>query len=492
MDLCRVSFPRGKSIEVESGTLLLEAAVLAGVIIDAPCGGRGTCKKCKIKIAGKEVLACQTKVNSDLKVAVPEQSKPTISKVVKANEQNPHGAVIDLGTTTLAVSLLDLKSKKGIAFSSFNNPQTILGADVISRISYTLEKKAGLDRLNSLIIRTLEEMLTELLAVSGLSPKNLEKIVIAGNAPMQHILLKESVETLARTPFFPRIKKAYKGKAKALGFKNFADAKIFVFPNIAGFVGGDALADIIKSKIYKTSEISLLLDIGTNTEIVLGNSDRLLCASAAAGPALEGAKISMGMRAEPGAIDKVFVREGNLSFSTISNDLPVGICGSGLVDATAASLNLGLIDYTGRIKSGNKIKISKNIFLTQGDIRELQLAKGAIASGIEILIKEYGIRKDDIKTIFLAGAFGNYLNPKSALRIGLLPEISSAKIEPIEDAVLEGAKAILFSGEGKMLVAELSDKVRHIDLSSHPDFQKKFIKALNFPEGVNYEQGSLL
>jgi len=478
--LCKVSFPQGKSIEVKSGTSLLEAAALAGIIIDAPCGGHGTCKKCKIKIAGKEALACQTKVNSDLKVRVPQQSKPRILRLLRANRENPHGAVIDLGTTTLAISLLDLKSKKEIAFISFNNPQAILGADVISRISYALEKKEGLDRLNSLVIRALEEMLRELLMVSALSSKSLRKIMIAGNAPMQHILLKESVETLSRAPFAPRIKKAYKGKAKTLGFENFGDVKIFIFPNIAGFVGGDALADIIKSKIYKTSEISLLLDIGTNTEIVLGNSDRLLCASAAAGPALEGARISMGMRAETGAIDKVFVREGNFSFSTISNDSPVGICGSGLVDAVAASLDLGLIDYTGRIKKGNKIKISKSISLTQGDIRELQLAKGAIASGIEILIKEYGIKKEDIKTIFLAGAFGNYLNPESALRIGMVPEISSAKIVPVEDAVLEGAKEILFSRKNERIISELPHKVKHIDLSSHPDFQEKFIKALNF------------
>jgi len=416
----------------------------------------------------------------------------------------PLGAAFDLGTTTVAGTLFQLDSGKALAREGRLNPQSPYGADVISRIQFASQSPQNLETLRSVIADCINEILTELCSSSGIAIDQVGYITLAGNTTMQHLFLGVSPDFLPTAPYVPVFRDRLLMHAREAGIRTHPGARLFVFPAIGGFVGGDTVSDLLVAGLSRSNELSLLVDIGTNGEIVLGNADRILATSAAAGPAFEGRNISCGMRAEPGAVDRVMIGE-DLFPHTIDDKPAVGICGSGLIDLVSELLNLGMIDVSGRFNpdgsrenraisrrfektdQGYRLLLAekergagRDIFLLQSDIRELQLAKGAIATAVQLLLKEYGAEVGDIEKIYVAGAFGNYISPEAALKIGLLPGVGEGKIHFIGNAALAGAAHALLSGDLRMRAGEIAGNVEFIELAGRKDFQDVFAESMLF------------
>ncbi|MEA2084516.1 MAG: ASKHA domain-containing protein [Thermodesulfobacteriota bacterium] len=419
-----------------------------------------------------------------------------------------YGLVFDLGTTTLVGKLINLLDGAEIAVKSQLNSQIRHGTNVISRLQYVKDHAAGLDSMHDILTENLNDITRGLLEVAGLSTSDIFVVIAGGNTTMQHFLLKLPPDGIAEAPFAPILTDGMRVKAAEVGLDLHPEAQLFTMPMKSGYIGGDLISTVLASgAVEQEDEIILGLDIGTNAEIFLGNRKRMLTCSAAAGPAFEGARISHGMIATDGAIEAVYYENDKLNYRDISNIKPKGLCGSGLVDLVAVLVKIGIIDKEGLIvhpKENNTGKIfsrvidcdgvnsflvataqesyhNKPIYLTQKDVRELQLAKSAIAAGVEILISDYGIRLDDINRICLAGALGNYVNPLSALRIGLLPPVNPDIIVPLGNAASYGSSMALLSKYYWQMANELGDSIEHIELSSRLDFNDYFVEFLNFP-----------
>jgi len=443
---------------------------------------------------------------SDFKITCVFSNGELISVEKGDTSKQIYGVAFDIGTTTLVGTLLDLSTGKDIAVSSRMNPQVIYGDDVISRINYVINNEKGLQELHDRLVETMNEMIGELAQAANIKRENIYKITVAGNSTMQHLFLNITPESLGSIPFVPVLKEGLEVKAKRMGIEINPDGMAFVLPNIAGFVGGDTVAVMLATQLYKGKKLMLAIDIGTNGEIVLGNEDRLISASTAAGPAFEGARIGQGMRASTGAIEKVVISD-DVYVNVIDNAPPIGICGTGLIDAVAEMLKYGIIDESGRILSksslngrvpaeilkriverdgsNNFILVEESescppIFITQRDVRELQLAKGAIYAGIKILESELGIGDDDIDEVLLAGAFGNFIRRENARAIGLIPDLPLEKIKFIGNAASSGAKLVLLSENLRLKVEEISKNTEYIELSSCVDFQDEFASAMFF------------
>lgn len=515
------------------GELLLRQ----GIYIDQPCGGTGLCGKCRVIISGtipeptsKEKiifsreelssgfrLACQTKASGDMKITIPAQDSQSI-KVLDTFENsnntgtacrldNGSGIAVDIGTTTIVAYLVDLGTGMTLAASSAINPQTSFGADVISRISYIGDDPEKLSELQRAVMKQINVLIKEVFSKTGRKPSAKDSIVVAGNTTMEHILAGISPESIGKSPFKPQFYDSIEFDASELGIEAENDVKVKLMPNIHGFVGGDIVSGIIYSGMHNTDELSLLIDIGTNNEMAFGNCDFMLCCSAAAGPALEGAKIKMGMRAAPGAIDSVKINGSGIKITTINDMPPLGICGSGLVDAISELLKAGVITKSGRFAKKEDIPAANlserltgthgkdisfviaregehgqnpEIVLIQKDIREIQLAKGAIAAGVEILLNLAGKKLDDIKNVYLAGAFGNYIDIENAVRISILPDVARERIHPIGNSAGAGACLMLKDPSLWDTAANIIKKAEHIELASHKDFQEIFIGNMSF------------
>ncbi len=443
---------------------------------------------------------------SDFKITCVFSNGELISVEKGDTSKQIYGVAFDIGTTTLVGTLLDLSTGKDIAVSSRMNPQVIYGDDVISRINYVINNEKGLQELHDRLVETMNEMIGELAQAANIKRENIYKITVAGNSTMQHLFLNITPESLGSIPFVPVLKEGLEVKAKRMGIEINPDGMAFVLPNIAGFVGGDTVAVMLATQLYKGKKLMLAIDIGTNGEIVLGNEDRLISASTAAGPAFEGARIGQGMRASTGAIEKVVISD-DVYVNVIDNAPPIGICGTGLIDAVAEMLKYGIIDESGRILSksslngrvpaeilkriverdgsNNFILVEESescppIFITQRDVRELQLAKGAIYAGIKILESELGIGDDDIDEVLLAGAFGNFIRRENARAIGLIPDLPLEKIKFIGNAASSGAKLVLLSENLRLKVEEISKNTEYIELSNRIDFQDEFASAMFF------------
>jgi uncharacterized 2Fe-2S/4Fe-4S cluster protein (DUF4445 family) len=419
------------------------------------------------------------------------------------------GLVFDLGTTTLVGKLIDLNSGVEVAAVSRLNSQVKYGSDVISRLKFIKSNRGGLSKINKLLVQDLIGITERLLEVEGLRQRDIFIAVAAGNTTMQHILLKIDPGSIAGAPFAPVLTDGLVIKANDIGLGLHPEALLYVIPVKSGYIGGDLISMIIASgAAEQEKQIILGLDLGTNGEIFLGNRSRLMTCSAAAGPALEGARISSGMTARTGAIEGVRTEGGRLLYRTIGNIKSKGLCGSGLVDLTAVLLHCGIIDREGLIcqqpadaenalgerviqkddifdflvASPKESYDQRNIYLTQRDVRELQLAKGAVAAGIEILMKEMQIGINDIDRIYLAGALGNYINPYSAMRIGMIPTVDVEKIKSLGNAASTGASMVLLSKSYWQKTIELSRSISYIELSIHPEFTEHFINNLDFPD----------
>ncbi len=423
-----------------------------------------------------------------------------------------YGIAFDIGTTTIVGRLLDLNTGEDLAVASAMNPQVVYGDDVVSRINLVTTSKDGLEKLNECVIGVINELIAQLVDKSQVGAKDIYKMTVVGNTCMHHLFFSLDPTHLALAPYVSVVEEPVRARARELGIKINPCASVYSLPNIAGFVGADTVGVILASAIYEDDEIRLTIDIGTNGEIVLGSSKRLISCSTAAGPAFEGAHIKFGMRAAAGAINHIFDSGDDIAITTIGDVPAQGICGSGLVDAVAVLITKRIIDETGRIcdpddppeglspawrerivegENGSSFilikkeesQLNEPIVLTQRDVREVQLAKGAILSGIQILKEELGIDDDDIHEVLLAGAFGNYIDRQSARIIGLLPsQIPLERIKSIGNAAGVGAKIALLSKKERERAEQVTQDVEYIELCGHANFQNVFMESMFFPD----------
>ena len=462
-------------VQVPAGTTVLQAMIAAGLRADAPCGGKGTCGKCRVQLDGQEVLACQTVVDRDLTVQVPQARDLKILTGGEAAAVQPDGTdayvlAVDVGTTTVAACLLDGLSGRVLAEASCANPQSKFGADVISRIEYALG--AGTDALQACIGQALEQLAAEAAEQAGILPEAITAAAIVGNTAMHHLLLGIDPRPLVTPPYMPAVRDA---------MELDRNCRVRILPNIAGFVGGDTVGCMTACGFDHLEELTLLIDIGTNGEMVLADQTRRIACSTAAGPAFEGAKISCGMRGAAGAVDRVWLEDGAVRYHVLGETAPVGLCGSGLLDLVAALLDLGVLDDTGYLEGG-AYELCDHVVLTQKDVREVQLAKAAIRAGIELMAEKMGAEVAQIRKVCLAGAFGNYMNPASACRIGMIPPVLESRIVPVGNAACEGAKRCALSAAEFARSRKLAADTEFLELAGMPQFQDSYVDALAFEE----------
>ena len=529
-------------------TTILEYCRSHGIAgIETPCGGKGTCGKCKVTVAKpyyKDVLACQTKICDGMEIIVGRKESTgtgTVGQNIqtasnagysidkedsmvvltnggnvseKFNEHVNRNVVLnedtlaacDIGTTTVVCYLIDKETGQIISTRSGANPQRRFGADVLSRIDAAAraddndKANGGLQMMKTQIVSLLNGWISEMLTECGRT--KVSRFSVAGNTVMCHLLMGISPEKMGKAPFLPDEYFGREYNPLDIGLENCQT--MIIFPAVSGFVGGDITAGMMET--VNCNELTLYLDIGTNGEMALGKGDRYVCCATAAGPAFEGAQIELGMPASKGAVDKVWLEGRRIKYSVIGNDRPVGLCGSGLIDALAVLLKAGIIDENGTILSGQElpilfrsyvfeveaeetaqstepslaVHIAPGVYITQEDIRKLQLAKGAIAAGIEVLFKEYGCKPCDLDILTFAGGFGNYIDKASAAAIGLFPQELLDKAKEVGNAAGNGAVSAALSQEAWERALDISGDMRYIELASYPHFNEMYVEHMNF------------
>jgi len=587
-----------RPVRVPYGVTLFDAASWNGIAIDSTCGGHGTCKKCRIRIADEPPaptsldiraysaeelragwrLACRAAATRDTAVEVPplttrpkaatvgvgrqvilrpavvkrylELAEPTLRDqatdlervLAELDDLEPRaelavlktlgrtlreadykitavvvddvliaaepgdttarrfGIAFDLGTTTVVATLLDLSTGTPVAVDSMLNKQQPFGADVITRISATMLDPGALDKLRELAQETLAELAAAVCEAGQVDPYEVYEVAVAGNATMTHLVLGIDPEPLGMAPFIMSTRLYPEVLAADLGITAHPRARAVVFPAFGAYVGGDITAGLLASGMDRDPRVRLFVDIGTNCEIVLGNRDWLLATAAPAGPAFEGAAIRCGMRAAEGAIEVVTMTPDGLELKVIGDIPAAGLCGSGLVDAVTGLVRLGLLDSSGRFVPADEalarapalagrlttvgqervFMLADGVYLSQRDVRELQFAKAAIATGWRILLEEAGLTEADVKQVLLAGSFGSYLAPASAIRIGLVPAVPVQRVVPAGNVAGEGAKMALLSLRERAGALALLEEVRYVELSDRADFNDRFIGQLSF------------
>ena len=612
--LVKVVFePDGREVFVPAGTLLSKAAAAAGQAVEMPCGGLGTCGKCKVQVSGvldepdstqrrslskQEIasgfrLACHTRIIGELRVAIPETSRSMVQKIlshgvlreceilsdttkvycelvppslederaeferlaahlaardiklcpslgiarklskamraanykltavisgddliaVEPGDTTSHcyGIAYDLGSTTIVGYLMDLNTGAELGVSAVMNPQMIYGDDLIARINFATTQENGDRILQEAAVDALGRIADSLAQAAGISLEHVYKVSVVGNTCMTHLLLGIDVASLGQSPYVPTISSDLTVTAGELSLSFSSEARVTVLPNVAGFVGSDLVGVLLSNMSEDDGRTRLAVDIGTNGEMALLHNGKTYVCSAAAGPAFEGAGISCGMRGGAGAIDSVKIGE-TVEISTIESKRPLGICGSGLVDAVAQMLDAGIIDETGRmllpseaddlppavrkrlIESENGVQFilatsdesgtGEAITLTSADIRHLQLAKGSIHAAIQTLIRTAGTTDDELSEIMLAGAFGNYIGVESAIRIGLIPHVAKEKVISIGNAAGAGARLALLSDQEMKFARELAASAIHLELALSPDYQMELMERMMFPSDI--------
>ena len=429
-------------------------------------------------------LSCQCSAESDLTLEMAQWEAAILidDTSLRITPKTGFGVAVDVGTTTVVAQLLDLSSGNVLGVKTALNPQARHGADIMSRVSYAVTEGQH-RKLTDAIRKQVAKMIADLLEGASVDRGALSHVTLVGNTVMHHIFCDIDLEPLSHYPFESLHLEGTALDPTALGWDLTPSPRIEFLPCIGGFVGSDVLAGVFAKQIHLSDDLVVLVDLGTNGEIVVGNRSRLLSASTAAGPAFEGARIYMGMRASTGAVSEVHVRDGRLECHVLGNVTPRGICGSGLVDAVASALQIGLILPGGRLADrSNSLMLCPPVKISQTDIRELQLAKGAIAAGIRILLREFGAAPEEVTKIYLAGAFGNYVNIPSAGRIGLLT-FDPDRITPSGNTALLGAKMALFSEPAEF--SSLASRIEHITLSEKPDFQDIYVEEMMFPAQAN-------
>jgi uncharacterized 2Fe-2S/4Fe-4S cluster protein (DUF4445 family) len=418
-----------------------------------------------------------------------------------------YGLAVDIGTTTVVCTVVDLNTGSDMAVASSLNTQAVHGADVISRINYSVENERGLDELGDRVTQVIRQITESACTEASVNPNNVYEVTVVGNTTMAHLFLKLPVRNLALLPYVAVVSDPVEVTASQLGLEVNPNANVYVLPNIAGFVGADTVGVILASALHQSDSIKLAIDIGTNGEVMLGSRERLLTCSCAAGPAFEGATITHGMRAAPGAVERVQLDDRPIC-SVIKGGQPTGICGSGLIDVMAEMLRLGIIDGTGRMSAADDLgpnvtpglreylsrsdeygphlilsrSNGREVVITQKDVRQVQLAKGAIMAGVRILMNTLGVQSEDISEVLLAGAFGNYIRKENAIRLGLIPEFPLDKVKFIGNAAAVGAKMALISREAREDAKRISENTDYVELAMDANFQNEFMEAMSFPE----------
>jgi uncharacterized 2Fe-2S/4Fe-4S cluster protein (DUF4445 family) len=513
----------GKEAELVEGRTILSYLQELGIDINASCGGEGKCGQCLIEVEcapgtlsdkteaeNKFVhedtcrLACLARVlktDEHIYVRVPRRTYYVLeSGEYKEIALEPfvhiegervfcesedigeytgaiYGIALDIGTTTLAVYLIDLESGKVSSVISKGNPQAKYGNNVISRIEFARKGQGILEQEIRTAANELIATMTE--------PSKVCEMVVVGNPVMRDLFFGYSVESLGKSPYEPLSVKPVSKTAKELGLEANPEARVYGLPLIGSFVGADALAVVLATEMYKSEsdKICMAIDIGTNTEIALGNKDRLIATSCAAGPAFEGAGIACGIGGVSGAIKEVKIENfGEVKYKTIDNAaVPVGVCGSGLIDALAELLDKKLIDGRGKFYGAEKeFRIAEGIKLLEKDIDQLNLAKTAVAVGIKVLLRRYGVEFEDIDSIFLAGGFVNFTNTEHAIRIGLLPDVERGKVKKVGNAAIEGARQALISKTKREDAEAVAKRIEHIKLEEEDNFMGLFVSELYF------------
>jgi uncharacterized 2Fe-2S/4Fe-4S cluster protein (DUF4445 family) len=579
-----------KETRVPAGTTLFDGASWNGVAIDSTCGGHGTCKKCKVRVASGEQaissvdprafspaelkagwrLACRAEAEADLVVEVPplqtrpkaalvgvgrhvilrpavqkrylELTEPTLEDQVSDLERvlqamddveprvplellrslgrtlrdadwhvtavlvddvlvdveagdttaRRHAIAFDLGTTTVVATLLDLETGQPAAVSSMLNAQQPFGADVITRISATMMDPTALDMLRARAHETLMTLTSEVCDEAGVDPAEVYEIVVAGNMTMLQLALGIDPEPLSMAPFTIIARRLPEAKATDFGVSVHERAPAVLFPALGAYVGPDIVAGILATGLTLDKRTRLFIDVGTNSEIVLGSSARALATAAPAGPAFEAAQIRCGMRAAEGAIEGVRIVDGEVELTVIGDVEAVGLCGSGLVDAVAELVGAGILDHSGRFVLGSSPRLGKigeenvfylhdDVFLSQRDVRELQFAKASIATGWQILCNDMGVDPTEISQVLLGGSFGSYLTAASAVKIGLVPKLPLARIVAAGNVAGEGAKIAALSVTERAAAVAVLGEVDYVELSGRGDFNDLFIDQLSFP-----------
>ena len=472
--------PQKQNIQAWSGETLLAVLRRADLIQDAPCGGNGTCGKCKVTVDGKECLACQTPVDRDMTVTLPPRQQSVILTDGISYELSTGGGVclaIDIGTTTVAAYLLE--NGQVLATKSRKNPQSSFGADVISRLRHAIREQK--DTLTA-AIQNCVTSITEILLTKA-NKAHIDIVCVVGNPAMQQLFLGMPVDNLVTPPFSPLLTNTQTidgGQVIPL----WSGARLLIVPNISGYIGADTVACVLATGIDKAEKTALLIDIGTNGEMVLGNRERMVACATAAGPALEGAGIHHGMQAAPGAVDHV---DTDFRCHVIGDGKATGICGSGLLDAVAAALHRGLLNERGRVlNDSHTLPLTDCISLTQEDIRQFQQAKGAIAAGIQMMAAHLDISLSDIDTVYLAGAFGTFLDPHAACRTGLIPAELEDKIVSIGNAAGSGAKIMACSYDAFAHTDRIVSNVELLELASQPAWARCFAQSMRFDSEESY------
>ena len=506
------------TVLLESGPLALSAQqgqslldVLrehGGLPIHTPCGGQGTCEKCTVYLSGPggeiPVLACRTPAKDGMMLRLPPAAPLAVelhSNIAGTLTPDPgltgYGVACDIGTTTVACHLVELSTGRVLATAGEGNVQRAYGADVIARIRASMD---GLrPALTSAVTGQLSRMIGELCRSADVPAEQVSRMAVAGNTTMCHLLAGLPPDGIGVAPFIPVSLFGDCHNAKTLGLP--FDGEVYISPAVSGYVVGDITADMLAAGLDRADVPILLIDAGTNGEIALGCGDKFMCCSTAAGPALEGAQIRFGMTAAPGAISEVRYEDGKVVCTVIGGSEPAGLCGSGLIDAVAVMLDLGAIDETGRVldiedddipgqampylfqlDGEPAFRLAGQVAVTQSDVRMLQLAKGAIAAGIRVLLDSCGTDFGQTGELLLAGGFGSYIRPESAARIGLIPAELLRATRAIGNAAAQGALEALVSEEARTRLANLQKAMDYRELSGLPQFNDAYMDAMMFPE----------
>lgn len=405
------------------------------------------------------------------------------------------GLAIDLGTTKIAAYLIDMNSGQTLAARGIMNPQINYGEDIISRINKVIKSSEAAVVMQRLTLDAINELSADLCAAAGARPEEILETVVVGNTAMHHLFLRLPVKQLAFSPFVPAVSLALEVRARDLGLNIAPGAYVYLMPNIAGFVGADHVSMLLATDAWKAKETTIALDIGTNTEVSLIYGGKITTTSCASGPAFEGGHIKHGMRAAAGAIERLRIDGDKVQYQTINGGPPVGICGSGILDALAQLYQANIIDNSGRIiDSHPRVRVHKGqrefvlvseeerngkpaITITQHDVRELQLAKAAIRTGIQILLDISLCSEDDIKQVIIAGAFGSYINIDSAVAIGMMPSLPLNRFQQVGNAAGMGARLALISTRSRAKAQAIASRVKYVELASSPEFNKVFVQA---------------
>ncbi|MBP3627135.1 MAG: DUF4445 domain-containing protein [Clostridia bacterium] len=474
-----------KTLFFEGEALVDDLLKEAGAVAPHPCGGHGKCGKCKISISGavlppneaeikaKTRLSCQARVFGDATVILPDGDESAQIETETGsipsftpNMGEGYGAAVDIGTTTIAVKVFDLSDGSLLGTSSALNPQASVAADVMGRIEAAIN--GDLPLLSSLVTDTLKELIIK----ANPDKKIPDTLVVTGNTTMLYLLMGLSPKSLSSAPF--KADNLFGIDTRLLA------SNCYLPPCMNAFVGADITCAVLASGMCEKNEISLLCDIGTNGEIALFKEGRLYVTSTAAGPAFEGAGISCGCSSVDGAIDKVTADNSEIKIHTINEKSAVGLCGSGLIDAVAAGLKLGLIDETGAMD--DDLILSENVSLQPKDIRAVQLAKAAIAAGIKTLLQISDTKESEIERLYIAGGFGSHLNIQSAADIGLIPNELTDRTTILGNAALSGAIRVLLCPEERQKLEGIAELSEHINLGGNPKFNENYIEEMLFPE----------